>query len=86
MDTGKTCALRLFTWTCIASEGGKEVAPTCPDHGLAEVRSRAFRNGALFICQTMDHVLNPCSYQELEEERKEARARLHSNAAGAGSK
>ena len=76
MDTGKTCALRLFTWTCIESEGGKEVAPTCPDHGLAEVRSRAFGNGVLFFCQVMDHVLNHCTYQQFQAEKKQAEAQL----------
>ncbi len=77
MVAGQKCKLRLFTWVCIESEGRKEVAPTCPDHGLAEVRSRPFGDGFLFICLAgMDHVLNHCSRQEFEAEKQEAEARL----------
>jgi len=73
METGQKCKLRLFTWICIETQGRKEITPTCPDHGPAEVRSRAFGSGFLFICLAgMDHVLNHCTTQEFQAERQEA--------------
>jgi hypothetical protein len=85
MKAGKTCQLRLFTWICVESEGRKEVVPTCPDHGTAEVRSRPFGTGLMFMCtEGKNHILNHCSRREFEEERSEAKARLYSNAARTG--
>ena len=84
MVAGQKCKLRLFTWICIESEGRTEITPTCPDHGPAEVRSRAFGKGFLFICVAgMDHVLNQCTTQEFEAERQEAGKRLSTKVATA---
>jgi hypothetical protein len=84
METGRMCKLRLFTWICIETqEGRKEITPTCPDHGPAEVHSRSFGDGVLFFCEAaMGHVLNHCTYQELQAERQDAKSRLSAKSVG----
>ncbi len=75
--TVPTCKLRLFTWICIKTQGRKEITPTCPDHGPAGVHSRSFGDGVLLFCEAvMDHELNHCTYQELQAERQDAKAKL----------
>jgi hypothetical protein len=84
MVTGLTCKLRLFTWICIETQGRTEITPTCPDHGPAEVHSRSYGEGVLLFCDaSMNHVLNHCTYQELQAERQEAKIGLSRKAAGA---
>jgi hypothetical protein len=84
METGQKCKLRLFTWICIETQGRKEITPTCPDHGPAEVHSRCFGDGVLFFCDaSMDHILNHCTYQELQAERQEAKTKLSAKAVNA---
>src|SRR5262252_6105539 len=67
--------LRLFAWTCVESNGLKQVTPTCARHGLTAVHSSLFGDGLMFVCtEGGDHVLNRCSFDQFRTEREQAKS------------
>jgi hypothetical protein len=71
-----TCKLSLFTWACVESSSGKEVAPMCPSHVHSYIRSGRLGTDIVLVCEAGKHLLGLCERETFESEREEAKAKL----------
>jgi hypothetical protein len=70
------CKLTLFSWACIESASGKEVAPVCPDHVHSRVRSGRLGPDIVLVCEGGRHLIGLCEREKFEAEREQAKAKL----------
>ena len=71
-----TCSLALLAWTCLESEGRKEVIPICLKHPASKVKFGPFGTGIIVTCDAGNHLIKLCDRKQFEAERQEAGSRL----------